>query len=68
MIGWAAGSVPLRLQQLNSVEERIGIRRSPGRKGIALRLQFGGSGGSVTESSLFAEEGLYRRTDGITAY
>ena len=42
IIGWAAGSVPLRLRQLKF--ERIGRRRSPGRKGTAPRLQFGGSG------------------------
>jgi hypothetical protein len=29
IIGWAAGSVPLRLQQLNSVEERIGREEAP---------------------------------------
>jgi hypothetical protein len=54
MIGWAAGSVPLRLQQLNSVEDALAEEEAPHRyrRGFSLEEV----SGSVTESSLFAKQ------------
>ena len=57
IIGWAAGSVSLRLQQLNSVETAHRQKKKPRTKGDMRRgFSLEEVGDSVTESSVFAKE------------